>query len=284
MRTKDELRQKIAITFKQRRKQLGFSQKELAEGVCAQGIISKIEKNELLPSIEIIIKVVHKLKIPKSFIDDLFNFDDNTTFYSSEVKDLLKANNYSALNFIVSKTNDVQLSPVERLYYDWIKAVVLYHYKHNKKEAMFILNNLLERTESDNPVHVKAQMMIGNIYSNDKKYTKAISIFEDILPKIAQLTEWEEGVRLYYNLAQAYFLTDNFDLALKYVSFGIDLTVLHQSMYLLGDSYLMRAQLLKEKNFENEALDAAQKAISIFTIQNNSYLVSMALNFLSTLK
>ncbi|WP_153056007.1 helix-turn-helix transcriptional regulator, partial [Streptococcus suis] len=44
----------LATRLKNRRKELGWSQKELAEGVCDQGQISRIEKGTYMPGADLL--------------------------------------------------------------------------------------------------------------------------------------------------------------------------------------------------------------------------------------
>ena len=50
--------------IKEYRLKRNLSQKSLSNGICAQSIISKIEKNELTPSVELFFKIINKLEIP----------------------------------------------------------------------------------------------------------------------------------------------------------------------------------------------------------------------------
>lgn len=43
----------IATLIKVKRKEKGLTQKELADGICVQAVISKIEKGETTPSVDL---------------------------------------------------------------------------------------------------------------------------------------------------------------------------------------------------------------------------------------
>ena len=53
-----------------------MSQKKLAEGICTQTIISRLEKGEVTPSIDIFFKIIKKLNIPTSEIEALFDIEN----------------------------------------------------------------------------------------------------------------------------------------------------------------------------------------------------------------
>ncbi|MDW8733330.1 helix-turn-helix transcriptional regulator, partial [Streptococcus suis] len=53
----------LATRLKNRRKELGWSQKELAEGVCDQGQISRIEKGTYMPGADLLHALAKKLQV-----------------------------------------------------------------------------------------------------------------------------------------------------------------------------------------------------------------------------
>ncbi|MFP9042085.1 helix-turn-helix domain-containing protein, partial [Enterococcus faecalis] len=62
----------IATLIKTKRKEKGLIQKELAEGICAQAVNSKIEKNETTPSVDLFFKLVKRLDIDMSVVSEIF--------------------------------------------------------------------------------------------------------------------------------------------------------------------------------------------------------------------
>ena len=56
--------------FIEARKQAGFSQQELSEGICTQATLSKFENNGQAPSLKILIKLCNRIGLP---LVDLFS-------------------------------------------------------------------------------------------------------------------------------------------------------------------------------------------------------------------
>ena len=53
--------------FKLQRKKLGLSQKSLAEGICEQSQISKIERGHFIPSADLLFKLSQRLEVPLDY-------------------------------------------------------------------------------------------------------------------------------------------------------------------------------------------------------------------------
>ncbi|HFI2692572.1 TPA: helix-turn-helix domain-containing protein, partial [Streptococcus suis] len=69
----------LATRLKSRRLELGLSQAELAEGICEQGQISRIEKGKYNPGAELLYKLSLKLSVPMNyFFDESIVTEDST--------------------------------------------------------------------------------------------------------------------------------------------------------------------------------------------------------------
>ena len=85
------MKKEIADLIKRYRKRRGMSQKELAQGICAQGIISRIERGEMVPSTDIFFGLIKKLEIDMKQVEEIFAIHStNHDVYSKEIKDYLK--------------------------------------------------------------------------------------------------------------------------------------------------------------------------------------------------
>ena len=68
----------LASRLRSRRLELKLSQSELAEGICKQGQISRIEKGKYNPGSDILYKLAQKLNVPMEYF-----FDENILADSS---------------------------------------------------------------------------------------------------------------------------------------------------------------------------------------------------------
>lgn len=68
----------LASRIKNRRKELKMSQKELAEGICKQGQISRLENGEYIPGSVLLHELSRKLNVSMDyFFDEQISSDSN---------------------------------------------------------------------------------------------------------------------------------------------------------------------------------------------------------------
>ncbi|KGM38006.1 helix-turn-helix domain-containing protein [Streptococcus sinensis] len=282
----NSLKHKIAVKFKNRRLQLGLSQKELAEGICAQGIISKIENEELLPSIEIFIHLVNKLKLSHTAIEEFFNIDylPSDKFYSLDIKKLIHSRDYATLKYVLSMVNADTLDSSDRMIFDWLTAITIYHVHHDKEAALKKLETLLASIHETDFIFLKTKSSIASIYSDSGEHDKALEIFKEILPDINKFADWMDKVKYYYSLSRSFFFKNEYDKSLYYNSLAITLILEEKSLFLLGDCYLARAYILQKQQLLSEAYQSCQNAMAIFNITNDILLKNMAFSLFSSLK
>ncbi|WP_238141168.1 helix-turn-helix domain-containing protein, partial [Streptococcus suis] len=60
----------LSKRFKNRRKELGFTQKELAEGICEQSLISRVEKLGVAPTSDILFALSQRLQVSMDYFFD----------------------------------------------------------------------------------------------------------------------------------------------------------------------------------------------------------------------
>lgn len=288
MENKDEIKNQIAKMVKNKRKSLGMTQKDLAEGICAQGIISQIEKGGITPSIEILIPLLKKLQISREFVEQLFDIEEEEApdLFSNQIKDILNTRDYSTLDFILSQISYARLSVKNKVVYDWLDSILLYHSKNCKELALQKLNKLLLSLKPTDPFFFRVKMSLGNFYSDSGDVNKALTIYKELLPLLIQLNDWEEVVKFHYNIARSYYYVNDLPNSLKYNLLAIDLIIEHKSFLLLADCYIATAVILQKQELFDEAYKNCQKAMHIIdlNIVRNSYIENLALQLILKLK
>lgn len=69
----------LASRIKNRRKELKMSQKELAEGICKQGQISRLENGEYIPGSVLLYELSRKLKVSMDYFFLMSKFQVKVT-------------------------------------------------------------------------------------------------------------------------------------------------------------------------------------------------------------
>ncbi|MDG3132957.1 helix-turn-helix domain-containing protein [Streptococcus suis] len=275
------MKEEFAKIIKQQRKLLGMSQKTLADGICTQTIISRIEKAEVVPSVELFFRLVKKLQIPLSIIGNLFDMEYVKTnqFFNNNIKMLLYKQEYELIEHILLTTDQSFFSTEDHHYYTWLNAIVLAYHYNKKIEAIQILIELLEQQTGNSLLTLQIHKTIGNIYSVLEDYPMALKYYEVILPQISDVRDFELTIKFFYGIARCYYLSDQLDKALSFINMAIDDVLEKNSLFMLGNLYLLHSYVLGEIGLFPEALTSIDRAIWIYDIEKNERLKLQALAY-----
>lgn len=278
---------KLADLIKTKRKSLNISQKKLAEGICTQTIISRLEKGEVTPSIDIFFKIIKKLNIPTSEIEALF--DINTKDYQpshfkvNKLIELLYKRDYKTLDFVLSSIDKSTLDS-SMSYFEWFQAITAYHIKNQLDFAIKSLKTLIVKVEAGSILYCDICNTLGNFYSEKELFEDALLWYEKVLPyiKIIQNTSSEQS--FYFSIARIYGILNKLNDATYWNSIAITKALENKSFYLLGDNYYLQARLFEEQKLIEDAINSCNKSISIFSLENNETMRSLTLSYLHYLK
>lgn len=275
------MKEEFAKIIKKQRKLLGMSQKTLAAGICTQTIISRIEKAEVVPSVELFFQLVKKLKIPLSVIGKLFDMEYTKAnqFFSKDIKALLYKQEYGLLEHILLTTDQSFFSTEDYHYYTWLNAIVLAYHHNEKEEAIQMLTELLEQQTDNSLLTLQIQKTLGNIYSVLEDYPSALKYYEGILPHISDVQDFELTIKFFYGIARCYYLSDQLDKALTLINTAIDDVLEKSSLFMLGHLYLLHSYVLGEIGLVPEAMTSIDRATWIYDIEKNERLKLQALAY-----
>ncbi|WP_237375417.1 tetratricopeptide repeat protein [Streptococcus ruminantium] len=264
------MREKIARLIQNKRKEKGWTQKKLSEGICTQALISKIEKAKVSTSVELFDALVKKLKIDPYYVQEVFqeNMEGSNRFYTAEIRNLLYKRDYDTLAYIIKVTNKNQVTRQEREYFKYMQAMIYYGKQGDVQEAIEEFFTLFHEAE-DEVLRLRAGTMLGTLYSEIGKFEEAISIFESILPHYRQAFEIQQQLHFLYGFSRTLVLAERYDEALIHGNQSLNLQREHHSLYLLGHTLLLRANILYAKGLPREALSVLEQAIAVYQIEND---------------
>lgn len=133
-----------------KRREMNLTQIELADDICTQNTISKIEKHNIAPTVNILIKICLKLNLT---LNDVFSdFSSKTSAKEDSALDVLEKDT------LLKDTSDVaerlsslegKLSDNDMKQYELITGVLDY-WKGNFDASLFTLDKVLQYTKSAN--------------------------------------------------------------------------------------------------------------------------------------
>ena len=270
----------FGATIKSKRKELGLTQKELSDGICTQALISRIEKGDIVPQNSILDKLANRLNINE---DEL-----NTIAYQSrynneiiEIKEMIRKalsrRDYRQVELTVNQ-NEVLISNInnenDQAFFTWIKASLEDKLYNRKEDALEILTEI-QLLDLDDELAIEILNAIGIIYYQGKDFEQALNVFQNAVNMIEESMDYLVQVKLFFNYALTLEEYNEDKKALEYVMQAIDLLIMRDSMFLLGDLYHTKGYILRKLNHLEEAKKSNQLALSIFDIQNNRKFKTM---------
>lgn len=282
------MKTKLANLIKTKRKELKLSQKTLAEGICTQTIISRIEKGEITPSVDIFFKIIKKLCIPMEDVANLFSLDmtnvKDLSFDFYELEEILVKRDYKTLSVLVKSINLESLNKEEVLHVEWLKSILLYQVECKLDVAIKKLESLSEKVEIGSLLFCKICNTLGNLYSEREDFLSSKKYYELVLPYLDVIKGTSFEQPFYYSISRIYGMMKQLDEATKWNALAISKSLNAKSFYMLGDNYFLQSKLFEEQKLVDSAIDSCNKAITIFMLESNEYMKGMALSYLSKLK
>lgn len=274
LRVTEGIEMKIGDLIKRRRKQIGITQKELANGLCTQGTISKIEKDTLMPSSSLLKELADRLEVSISY----FYGDPTTSINDNRVNNLIKEvqlalnqnENEKVLKLLKQNQRliDSLFDTKQRDYFKMVQAHLDYYLFEKKETAICQLNSLLEVQQIDIALKIDVLCILGIIHYEEKRFKKANNYFEKAIALFNDSVLFEVRARTLYNYALNLEDLGQDKKAMDITLEGIELLKKYQSMYILGYFYSYKGYLFDKFNDIDEALRAYGSAAVIFDILN----------------
>ncbi|EKS8367170.1 MULTISPECIES: helix-turn-helix domain-containing protein [Bacillus] len=278
----------LGITIKELRIKKNISQSDLCHGICSQSQISKIEKGMIYPSSILLYQLSERLGIDPNNIFALtqnkrLKYVENVKYV---IKDCLKQKQYKELYEIVKKEKNLNnfQTKEEKQFLIWHEAIAIFMVDKSLKTALDFLNNALKLTLtnsdflSEREIDIMQTMAI--FYAENKEYEKSINILKRCLSNFNKLDfprDKEIKLKIMLNLAKSLDFTYQHEEAIKYIDKGIKLAINLNTLYLLGELFYLKGQLLlkiKQHNVE-DVIYNWKKALFIFELTEKEYYTKM---------
>ncbi|WP_205401537.1 helix-turn-helix domain-containing protein [Streptococcus lutetiensis] len=242
----------LASRIKNRRKELKMSQKELADGICKQGQISRLENGEYTPGSELLYQLAKKLNVSMDYFFDEHISDESVELieFKKISKNFINHRNYESLKYIyeLEKGKSHRLSLSDKIYLEWVGSLVDFYFFQKREEAMENLEEILKSLTKIDINYLQISNTLFNFYYDTENLDKFDRIKADLNEQIMKLSldkieELELSIKFNYNLSRYYWLQKNIDLAIKQVTATIRLCQEYRTSYLLADLFLLLGNL-----------------------------------------
>ncbi|WP_153126517.1 helix-turn-helix domain-containing protein [Peribacillus tepidiphilus] len=271
----------IGQKIKELRKQAGFSQSELAEGICTQAQISKIEKGDVYPYASTLYLISKKLGVDVNYFFDIGMTPrlDYVQEVSYQLKITRRSMNYEEMRQIVETEEKNPLFIQNKRNYQlllWHKGIYEYMLNKNVEKAIDILEQAITLTQPKNKIltekEIELLLSIGVIYSEEHLHEKALETYNTAnthMKSLPYLNDCTIKTRLLYNLARTHTRLGQFKESIKYCEEAIKWCLQKENLYLLGElHYHLGYNYELKENFQT-ASKYMKKAYFILDLQNN---------------
>ncbi|WP_019152483.1 helix-turn-helix domain-containing protein [Robertmurraya massiliosenegalensis] len=269
------------------RKRAGLSQKELASGICSQAQISKIEKNDEIPSALILNEISKKLGVDMNYFFEIQQ--SHKLEFINQIKDqvwnLKKQKKYSELQKLIIKTkrNPLFQDGENLKFLIWHEAICLHYVQNESKEAVKLLKkglqiNPYQKDEFYKEIDIQLINSLAILQKELKIYDKSEENFKKaykLLKHIPKLTDNTIELRRLFGLAQLYTETGRFEESIKLCQKGISLCDEMETLYLLGNFQYQTGENHAKLGNINKAKQAFNKACLIYQLQDNVSYVKL---------
>lgn len=270
----------LATRFKNRRLELNMSQAEVAEGICKQARISRIERGNYSPGAELLYQLAKKLNVSVEYF-----FDKNVEEKSESLdnfreltRKLLDESDYENLKYLyeleVSKVSKLTIS--DQVYLSWIGAMVDF-YVDNKKNAITKLEKTLQQVSEKDILYLVIANTLLNFFlelddtkAYEKCYEETSLVFNKI--KATKLEEVYTIIRFRYNYSLYLYSNDKNQKALEELMETIEFCKKHRVSYALGDLYCLLGDISEDFKEIEEVKKFYKKAIFYYEEDKNEKL------------
>lgn len=276
-----EISLELGELIKSKRKDLGLTQKDLADGICAQALISRIENGDVVPRKSILNKIEDRLLFER---DELRNVDRESkreadiTKVKKAIRKYLYKRDYETIEllldhhrFSIESIRDVD----DSAFFTWIEAS-LQHQLYKKHDQSLDLFQSIPLDKISDELSIEIINAIGIIYYQRNDYKQAIEIYEKGVKKINDSVNFQIRAKIMLNYALALEQDEKNKEALSYISSGIDLLVEHNSLYLLGDFHHTKGHLFHKLGNLSEAKYNFELSLTLFKLQSNNRFASFS--------
>ncbi len=268
----------LASRLKERRKALKMSQKELAEGICKQGQISRIENGEYTPGSELLYALSRKLRVSMDYFFDEQVQDEKNELENFRLvaENFISQRDYSSLKYLynLESKSSSHLSLSDKMYLEWIQTLVLFYCDNNKLEAVSKLKKLIKEKNISEINYLRFSNTLFNFYYDIDDLNQFNEIRDNLEKRVDNLIihtieELELSIKFNYNISRYLWLQNNVEDAINKISETIRICKRYRSNYLLADLYLLLGNASASFGNIDEVRDYYTKAKFLYNLDGN---------------
>ncbi|GAD37388.1 helix-turn-helix domain-containing protein, partial [Streptococcus anginosus] len=245
----------LATRLKSKRLELGVSQKELAEGVCEQGQISRMEKGKYMPGSDLLYSLSKKMNVPMNYFfdDSVLGETSKLVQFKELVESFLVKREYDSLKYLYSLEIDKQhrLPLSDQNYLEWIGAIVSFHCDNKREEAIKKLEQMLVRLSKDELMYLRISNTLLNFFLEEKNNDEFEKCYQAVLAKLQSIDfthtiELKIYIKIRYNFCRYLWKSFQIEKGIEETLDVIEKCNEYSCSYLLADLYCILANISED--------------------------------------
>lgn len=272
----------IGGKIKELRNLLGLSQKELAEGICTQAQISKIEKGDVYPYASTLYQISRRLGVDVNYFFDI-GMTPRLDYVNEVCRQLVIARrklDYEEVKQIVKTEEKNPLFSQNKRNLQillWHKGIYVYHMTNNISKALSHFEDAIKLTHDKIWTERELEIVIskGIIYFEEGLLEEAFEVYEFAQEQLNHLPHIQDGSiksRLFYNIARVLTRLERYSLSITYCKEGIDWCREKEDLFLLAELHYQIGYNYELLNDIERAQSFMEKSLIIFELQlDNKY-------------
>ncbi|MDR6227349.1 helix-turn-helix domain-containing protein [Desmospora profundinema] len=284
----------LGPVIKDLRLRLGMTQKQLAEGICTQAEISRIESGKNVPCVDILYAISRKCGVTMNyFFSRRHDVDDSYILTTKEtIRDMVHEKRYEEVRTLVEEAieNPCFQDPHEQKFLWWHKGIIFYYLDQDDVSASKALQYAISmKTSALSITEIDVEIMItqANILLETGMIREAIRRYETCLAEFKRLSEKKNPliyIRILYNMGLALDCLGKYQEAIERIELAIKYCKRERTLYLLGELYYQLSFSQYNLNKVGAALEYATLAYSLFRVMDKADRLKNTENLLYSIK
>lgn len=246
------------------RKERRMTQQMLADNICSQSVLSRIENNEEIPNVIVLQQLCQRLNVT---VDQVMSQDPANIRKNHELMTLLSyyfhSKQYAELMELLSKNFVAEQFHTDtdfQRYYYYLGSCVFY-VEQNYTKALKLLQTSLNYTYSSNK-HIISDMEIliiscmGKVYATMGNYLEGMKYLDksiDLFYSLPRERFHYELIKIFYNIATVLISRGEDSRAEELINQGISWSRKQFNYYYLDELFLLKGIILENQGNLEEA-------------------------------
>ncbi|MDX8344171.1 helix-turn-helix domain-containing protein [Rossellomorea sp. YZS02] len=276
----------IGTKIRELRKVVGITQGDLAEGICTQALISRIEKGDIYPSATALYQISVKLGVDVNYffeigttprLDYIMEVEKQLRYLRvyRKYEEMMELVRIEEKNPLFYKDNDL----LQLLY--WHKGIFQFEVKRDAEAAFSLFDQAYRLTANQKKAMSEREMEIlssnGAILYNMQQYEEALTYYKKVIAAMnttGQLQDKSIKTKIYYSTARVLTrlgeLEESTDYCLKAIKWCFE----EELLWGLGELHYQIGYNFELKKEYAQALPYFRHALHMFEIRKDEPYVS----------